>query len=429
MTPPNPEPEASQNTEASEVRRARAPEPVRRRAAAKGGRGSPGLAAGTPVSLLSAPPVIPEHCVGGQSPGRPEEEEAAPGDRPGAAGARSRTALPESAPLQAPPTSRVGGEAGRSLRRGRGQGKSGPIKVAAAATRPAPLGGGGPGGGVRSGGGGGGGAVPRAVRGAGSGLPDVGWRRHCGPGPSPTAGPLLGRPPPGCPPSGRPPGPRSPTPLAGPGQKMVQKKPAEVQGFHRSFKGQNPFELAFSLDQAHHGDSDFALQCSARPDMPASQPIDIPDAKKRSKKKKRGRATDSFSGRFEDVYQLQEDVLGEGAHARVQTCVNLITSQEYAVKVGLLSHPQGPVPWGRCCRGWKQAVAFRLCILQPRKPVFKSGHRALSPVGNDSTGDPLCLPHHVQVAKDLLPEWGLQSPLGALDSPFLSRPCGFMAVV
>ncbi|XP_017369983.1 MAP kinase-interacting serine/threonine-protein kinase 2 isoform X1 [Cebus imitator] len=159
---------------------------------------------------------------------------------------------------------------------------------------------------------------------------------------------------------------------------MVQKKPAEVQGFHRSFKGQNPFELAFSLDQAHHGDSDFALQCSARPgegpegeegtgqppsppwqwptpaggwglagqgpvlsplgvppgtDMPASQPIDIPDAKKRSKKKKRGRATDSFSGRFEDVYQLQEDVLGEGAHARVQTCVNLITSQEYAVKI------------------------------------------------------------------------------------------------
>lgn len=41
--------------------------------------------------------------------------------------------------------------------------------------------------------------------------------------------------------------------------------------------------------------------------MPASQPIDIPDAKKRNKKKKRCRATDSFSGRFEGecerVYQ------------------------------------------------------------------------------------------------------------------------------
>ncbi|KAF1431815.1 MAP kinase-interacting serine/threonine-protein kinase 2, partial [Spheniscus magellanicus] len=68
-------------------------------------------------------------------------------------------------------------------------------------------------------------------------------------------------------------------------------------------------------------------------DMPSSQPIDIPDAKKRNKKKKRCRATDSFSGRFEDVYQLQEEVLGEGAHARVQSCVNLITNKEYAVKI------------------------------------------------------------------------------------------------
>lgn len=38
------------------------------------------------------------------------------------------------------------------------------------------------------------------------------------------------------PPTGRPPGPSSPPPLAGPGQKMVQKKTAELQGFHRSFK-------------------------------------------------------------------------------------------------------------------------------------------------------------------------------------------------
>uniref|UniRef100_A0A3B3BGS4 non-specific serine/threonine protein kinase n=1 Tax=Oryzias melastigma TaxID=30732 RepID=A0A3B3BGS4_ORYME len=67
--------------------------------------------------------------------------------------------------------------------------------------------------------------------------------------------------------------------------------------------------------------------------MPSSQPIDIPDAKKRNKKKKRCRATDSFSGRFEDVYRLQDEVLGEGAYARVQTCINLITNKEYAVKI------------------------------------------------------------------------------------------------
>ncbi|KFV62345.1 MAP kinase-interacting serine/threonine-protein kinase 2, partial [Dryobates pubescens] len=87
------------------------------------------------------------------------------------------------------------------------------------------------------------------------------------------------------------------------------------------------------------------------PDMPSSQPIDIPDAKKRNKKKKRCRATDSFSGRFEDVYQLQEEVLGEGAHARVQSCVNLITNKEYAVKgaqLGARSPSPSPLErsWG-----------------------------------------------------------------------------------
>ncbi|CAM2109369.1 unnamed protein product [Caretta caretta] len=112
--------------------------------------------------------------------------------------------------------------------------------------------------------------------------------------------------------------------------KMVQKK-TEIKGFHRSFKGQNPFDLEFS--QSSHLDSVFNFECPARPDMPSSQPIDIPDTKKRNKKKKRCRATDSFSGRFEDVYQLQEEVLGEGAHARVQSCINLITNKEYAVKI------------------------------------------------------------------------------------------------
>lgn len=37
--------------------------------------------------------------------------------------------------------------------------------------------------------------------------------------------------------------------------------------------------------------------------------------------------------RITDVYRLHEEVLGEGAYARVQTCFNLITNKEYAVKV------------------------------------------------------------------------------------------------
>uniref|UniRef100_A0A4W5RD53 non-specific serine/threonine protein kinase n=1 Tax=Hucho hucho TaxID=62062 RepID=A0A4W5RD53_9TELE len=114
---------------------------------------------------------------------------------------------------------------------------------------------------------------------------------------------------------------------------------SEVTGFHSSFKGQNPFETDEFTENGSLLDSDFSFESLNRHgfcdcvDIPSSQPIDIPDAKKRNKKKKRCRATDSFSGRFEDVYRLQAEVLGEGAYARVQTCINLITNKEYAVKI------------------------------------------------------------------------------------------------
>lgn len=55
-----------------------------------------------------------------------------------------------------------------------------------------------------------------------------------------------------------------------------------------------------------------------------------------------------------DVYQLREDVLGEGAHARVQTCVNLITNQEYAVKVSTSARP---APRTSPCGAWALALA------------------------------------------------------------------------
>ncbi|XP_051983636.1 MAP kinase-interacting serine/threonine-protein kinase 2-like [Xyrauchen texanus] len=114
---------------------------------------------------------------------------------------------------------------------------------------------------------------------------------------------------------------------------MVQNKITEVTGFHCSFKGLNPFKTDGFMESESHLELSFKLDCSSRTDMPASQPIDIPDVKKRNKKKKRCRATDSFSGRFEDVYKLQDEVLGEGAYAVVQTCINLITRKEYAVKI------------------------------------------------------------------------------------------------
>ncbi|XP_052471106.1 MAP kinase-interacting serine/threonine-protein kinase 2-like isoform X2 [Carassius gibelio] len=114
---------------------------------------------------------------------------------------------------------------------------------------------------------------------------------------------------------------------------MVQNKITEVRGFHRSFKGQNPFKTDEFIDSEPHLDLSFKFDRSPRPDIPSSRPINIPDAKKRNKKKKRCRATDSFSGRFEDVYKLQNEILGEGAYAVVHTCINLITNKEYAVKI------------------------------------------------------------------------------------------------
>lgn len=36
---------------------------------------------------------------------------------------------------------------------------------------------------------------------------------------------------------------------------------------------------------------------------------------------------------FSDIYKVLDDILGQGAHTIVKSCVKLVTNQEYAVKV------------------------------------------------------------------------------------------------
>ncbi|XP_015492261.1 MAP kinase-interacting serine/threonine-protein kinase 1 isoform X4 [Parus major] len=67
-------------------------------------------------------------------------------------------------------------------------------------------------------------------------------------------------------------------------------------------------------------------------EMVSSQPVPIADSGKR-KKKKRTRATDQVPGKFEDLYKLTAELLGEGAYAKVQGAVSLQTGKEYAVKI------------------------------------------------------------------------------------------------
>ncbi|XP_030758775.1 MAP kinase-interacting serine/threonine-protein kinase 1 [Sitophilus oryzae] len=56
------------------------------------------------------------------------------------------------------------------------------------------------------------------------------------------------------------------------------------------------------------------------------------EAKKKRRRKKRT-GSSVVSSCFQDLYKMTGEVLGEGAYASVQTCANLYTEQEFAVKI------------------------------------------------------------------------------------------------
>merc|ERR1712045_771996 len=54
---------------------------------------------------------------------------------------------------------------------------------------------------------------------------------------------------------------------------------------------------------------------------------------RRRKKKKTASSTSLASNTFHELYRLTGEMLGQGAYASVQTCVNIYTEMEYAVKI------------------------------------------------------------------------------------------------
>jgi MAP kinase interacting serine/threonine kinase len=77
-------------------------------------------------------------------------------------------------------------------------------------------------------------------------------------------------------------------------------------------------------------DSGVGLSPSPSP-SPASINGETPRTR-RNKKKKKAFSTLSASS-FSDLYSLKNDILGEGSYGRVESCVNVYTQMEYAVKI------------------------------------------------------------------------------------------------
>lgn len=113
---------------------------------------------------------------------------------------------------------------------------------------------------------------------------------------------------------------------------------AELQAFQHSLQGRSlaAGPVGESCGGIQHGvnTEDRQQRLTQGPaEMDASQPLSIPDNAKRRKKKRRTRATDSFTGLFTDLYRLMDELLGQGAYAKVQGCVNLQSGEEFAVKI------------------------------------------------------------------------------------------------
>ncbi|KAH1166080.1 MAP kinase-interacting serine/threonine-protein kinase 1 isoform X1 [Mauremys mutica] len=118
-----------------------------------------------------------------------------------------------------------------------------------------------------------------------------------------------------------------------------QNKIAELKNFLCSSKLQNNTTSASPVFEANGNQPVYpnsllpVKSVQHRPEMLSSQPLTIVDNGKKKKKKRRTRATDHLPGKFEDLYKLTAELLGEGAYAKVQGAVSLQNGQEYAVKI------------------------------------------------------------------------------------------------
>ncbi|XP_077608286.1 MAP kinase-interacting serine/threonine-protein kinase 1 isoform X3 [Crocuta crocuta] len=104
-----------------------------------------------------------------------------------------------------------------------------------------------------------------------------------------------------------------------------------------SFKNNSPSTSSVSKESVNHLSLlAYPLPLKSMqnsPEMGSSEPLPVAEGDKRKKKKRKARATDCLPGKFEDMYKLTSELLGEGAYAKVQGAVSLQNGKEYAVKI------------------------------------------------------------------------------------------------
>ncbi|KAK6320597.1 hypothetical protein J4Q44_G00097040 [Coregonus suidteri] len=121
-----------------------------------------------------------------------------------------------------------------------------------------------------------------------------------------------------------------------------QSRVAELQAFQHSLQLQSNSLASGPVGDSCGGQQNVLTTTATEerqrlsqgpPEVEASQPVNIPDSAKPKKKKRRSRAKDSFTGNFKDLYKLTDEMLGQGAYAKVQGCISLQNGNEYAVKI------------------------------------------------------------------------------------------------
>ncbi|KAF2900447.1 hypothetical protein ILUMI_05742 [Ignelater luminosus] len=80
---------------------------------------------------------------------------------------------------------------------------------------------------------------------------------------------------------------------------------------------------------------------------------------KRKRRKKKRTGSSLVSSCFQDLYKLTGEILGEGAYASVQTCLNMYTDQEFAVKI------IDKVPGHARARVFREVETFHHCQGHP----------------------------------------------------------------